>query len=361
MNQLMTFDYEENTVRVIQDELGDPWWVAKDVCDILEHSNHRVAVDMLEDDEKGVRKVYSLGGDQEMIVISESGLYTLIIRSNKPEARPFRRWVTHEVLPAIRKQGLYDMGLEKEMDDIAMTTAAIPVTVARLSEAAQGIKAAMIIARAFGFREDQARSMANEMVKELTGIDVMDLMKIPEVAENGQSLLPSAADQPKIGLDERMLSEFVEDCCEVSSSVRTAGDKLYWAFLRWFRENHGTDEEAPSRSLFTRRLGRHFRAYTNKNIRMFAGVAIKGDDSVEMPAITRLVQQFIKARCDIVEHESLGATELYEAFKAWFIENNPGLRVPTQAAFGRAVPIMRGKRKANGTVTYDGIAFRQAA
>ena len=88
---------------------NEPWFVANDVCAILNHTNPRKALQMLDDDEKGVTKGYTLGGVQEMNVVSESGLYALIIRSNKPEAKKFRKWVTSEVLPAIRKTGSYNM------------------------------------------------------------------------------------------------------------------------------------------------------------------------------------------------------------------------------------------------------------
>jgi prophage antirepressor-like protein len=103
---VVPFRFESNEVRALNIN-GDPWFVAKDVCEVLEHSNYRMAVDGLDEDEKGVSKVYTPGGDQEMIIISESGLYTLIIRSNKPQAKPFRKWVTAEVLPSIRKTGGY--------------------------------------------------------------------------------------------------------------------------------------------------------------------------------------------------------------------------------------------------------------
>ena len=104
----VVFSYEAREVRVQVDPDGNPWWVAKDVCEVLEHSNHKMAVQGLDDDE--VRKVYltdALGRQQENLTISESGLYTLIIRSNKPEAKRFRKWVTSEVLPSIRKTGGY--------------------------------------------------------------------------------------------------------------------------------------------------------------------------------------------------------------------------------------------------------------
>jgi len=107
-NKVIPFIYDESPVRVILDEAGEPWWVAKDICRILEHTNPTMATEYLDDDEKGVSKVYTPGGEQEMVIISESGLYTLLIRSNKLQAKPFRRWVTHEVLPSIRKTGAYN-------------------------------------------------------------------------------------------------------------------------------------------------------------------------------------------------------------------------------------------------------------
>lgn len=87
----------------------EPWWVANDVCEALEISNPRDAISVLDEDEKGVGKIYTPGGEQEMNIISESGVFALIMRSNKPEAKKFRKWVTSEVLPAIRKTGRFNM------------------------------------------------------------------------------------------------------------------------------------------------------------------------------------------------------------------------------------------------------------
>lgn len=107
MNQLQKiFNYQENQVRTVFKD-GQPYFVAKDVCEILRLGNSRDAVSKLDEDEKGVEKVDTLGGLQEMTIINEGGLYTLIIRSNMPEAKPFRKWVTSEVLPSIRKFGMY--------------------------------------------------------------------------------------------------------------------------------------------------------------------------------------------------------------------------------------------------------------
>lgn len=86
---------------------GEPWFVLKDVCRVLEIGNSRMIANRLDADEKGVSQIDTLGGKQETTVINESGLYNVILRSDKPEAKPFRKWVTSEVLPAIRKHGAY--------------------------------------------------------------------------------------------------------------------------------------------------------------------------------------------------------------------------------------------------------------
>ena len=84
---------------------GEPWWVAKDVCNILEIDNSRQATSYLDNDEKDVISNDTPSGIQSMTVISEAGLYSLILRSRKPEAKAFKRWITHDVLPTIRKTG----------------------------------------------------------------------------------------------------------------------------------------------------------------------------------------------------------------------------------------------------------------
>ncbi|MGJ0440005.1 phage antirepressor [Paenibacillus polysaccharolyticus] len=107
MEQLTkVFNYGGSEVRTVVIE-GDPWFVAKDVCEVLQVSNSRMALGRLDDDEKGVSSIYTLGGDQQMQVVSESGLYTLVLGSRKPEARAFKRWITHEVIPTVRKTGGY--------------------------------------------------------------------------------------------------------------------------------------------------------------------------------------------------------------------------------------------------------------
>lgn len=107
MNETMqTFNYDNNQVRTVMQD-GEPWFVLKDVCDILGISKYRDTASRLDSDERGSVRVDTLGGKQDVVAVSESGLYSVILRSDKPQAKPFRRWVTHEVLPAIRKTGSY--------------------------------------------------------------------------------------------------------------------------------------------------------------------------------------------------------------------------------------------------------------
>lgn len=106
MNGLQIFTYNGNEVRTVQKD-GEPWWVLKDVCEVLGISKYRDTAARLEDDEREPIRVDTLGGAQEMLCVNESGLYNVILRSDKPEAKPFRKWVTSEVLPSIRRHGAY--------------------------------------------------------------------------------------------------------------------------------------------------------------------------------------------------------------------------------------------------------------
>jgi Prophage antirepressor len=119
-NQLIPFAFEAHECPVIIDELGNPWWIARVVCDILELENITKAMERLDEDEKLIRKLFvsdneeylpalkvKSGQTREVWTINESGLWSLILRSNKPEARRLKKWVTSEVLPSIRKTGHY--------------------------------------------------------------------------------------------------------------------------------------------------------------------------------------------------------------------------------------------------------------
>ena len=108
---LTEFVFNAMPVRVVQAD-GEPWFVAADVCAVLGLGNVSMALERLDDDEKGVSSIDTLGGAQQMAVINESGLYSLVLGSRKPEAKPFKKWVTAEVLPSIRKTGAYSVTQE---------------------------------------------------------------------------------------------------------------------------------------------------------------------------------------------------------------------------------------------------------
>ncbi len=105
---LQFFSFKDQELRVVQSE-ETPWWVASDVCKVLDIVDTETALRRLDDDEKGTYSVRTPGGPQKMLCVNESGIYHLIFTSRKKEAKAFRRWVTNEVLPSIRKTGSYSV------------------------------------------------------------------------------------------------------------------------------------------------------------------------------------------------------------------------------------------------------------
>lgn len=146
MNEVQVFDNEEfGSIRAIRDEDGEPSFVAKDVAKAL---GYRMASDMtrrLDEDEKGTRSVRTPGGDQEMAVITEAGLYAAVLGSKVPEAKAFKRWVTHEVLPALRRDGGYMVERHESPEETMARTVLLAQTTidrqkARIAELAKMIR-----------------------------------------------------------------------------------------------------------------------------------------------------------------------------------------------------------------------------
>lgn len=111
MTNLNLFHFGDTEVRVIQKD-GEFWWVAADICSVLELTNSSMVLQKLDDDEKGLfdpKQYLGSASNQDFWAINESGLYSLILRSRKPQAKTFKRWVTHDVLPSIRKTGSYSV------------------------------------------------------------------------------------------------------------------------------------------------------------------------------------------------------------------------------------------------------------
>lgn len=107
-NEIQQFDFKGAALRTLTDENGEPWFVLKDCMSILDLGNPTETVKMFDDDEFSTTEVIdSIGRRQQAYIISEPGMYRLVMRSRKPEAKEFQRWVTHDVLPSIRKHGAY--------------------------------------------------------------------------------------------------------------------------------------------------------------------------------------------------------------------------------------------------------------
>lgn len=121
-NLQLSFNYEQLQVRTVSDAVGI-WFVLRDVCILLGIVDDKQVYDRLDDDERGRYKVPTPGGMQEMRCVNEPGLYEVIIRSNSEKAKPFRRWITHEVLPAIRQKGYYALMSDEQLVSIILAKA----------------------------------------------------------------------------------------------------------------------------------------------------------------------------------------------------------------------------------------------
>lgn len=170
---LEKYQFNHTNVRVLLDGHNDPWFVAKDVCDILGLKNSRKAIADLDDDEKNTVTISDgIPGNPNKTVISEAGLYKLIMRSRKPEARDFQRWVAHEVLPTIRKHGAYmsEQTIERTLTD--------PDYLIRLATQLKNEKEARVKAEA-QLEEAQPQILLAQCVQgSETSIPVSDMAKI---------------------------------------------------------------------------------------------------------------------------------------------------------------------------------------
>lgn len=174
MNDLKAFDYEGMNVRVITHD-GNPLFVASDICRALDITNSRDAVARLDEDEKGVVLTDTLGGPQNLTVVNEAGLYMLILSSRKPGAKQFKRWITHEVIPSIRKYGVY------AVDDVLSNPD-------MLISALEALKAERSVKKALELENQIQRQQIAEMHPKASYYDKVlacpDLVKITIIAKD---------------------------------------------------------------------------------------------------------------------------------------------------------------------------------
>lgn len=142
MNELQLFNFNGSNIRTLLIE-DEPYFVGKDVAEVLGYSNNRKALaDHVDEEDKGVTKCDTLGGKQNLTVINESGLYSLILSSKLPQAKEFKRWVTSEVLPTIRKHGAY--ATETKLEEMLNDPQTMITTLQRLKEEQDARKALQI-------------------------------------------------------------------------------------------------------------------------------------------------------------------------------------------------------------------------
>lgn len=214
MSALIPFDFETNAVRVVMVE-GAPWFVAADVCRVLEHTNPTVALRRLDPDEQQQANLNTLNsaygiqpparGNPNAALVSESGLFALILTSNKPAAKRFRRWVTGEVLPALRREGSYALpGADR--DDLAAKRryfAALPEAHRSLAEA----RAAALDAVEARIAQGARTGAALEAVAAGTGIGARTLYSLRAWVWMVPRRDWPAALAPKWSGERRMLAE----------------------------------------------------------------------------------------------------------------------------------------------------------
>jgi prophage antirepressor-like protein len=245
-NSLMNFVFEESLVRVHVDENGNPWFCARDVCRILELDNVTEATRALDEDEKGLFRITEgtspEGGNPNLLFVSESGLYALVFRSRKPEARRIRKWVTAEVLPALRRTGSYALPCREsvlpEGDPARDVLDSLPDEVRRLTPETRErfLAAAQRTAQMCGISDKNTlHSLFVEYCLKLGCNPV------------SPSFTVSAHSRAALRL-------FVADHCErINPNLRTPLDSIYEAYCDWCMDQGG-DIEAISLRAFMDRL-----------------------------------------------------------------------------------------------------------
>lgn len=251
MNEIMPFMFGENVVRVITDESGEPWFVARDVCRVLGIDNVGNALAALDDDEKIT--IHNADGNpragipHRYVVISESGLYALVFRSRKPQAREFSRWVRKEVLPALRKTGRYEVpGRQPAVEP----PASFPPEALRLRPV-----------------------MRQRLWRDALNTARLDDGGTPAALRWFSYLCNLVAATPPAPAPARdRVRAFFWQCCEYADGCRVSGGALYEAFRRWCEESGQGD--VPSMKVFGS-LMQEFAQRCRSNGSFYDGVRLK--------------------------------------------------------------------------------------
>ena len=169
---LIPFQFQSTNIQVITDEDGQPWLIAKEVAEVLGYSDAFEMTKKLDDDEKKNLQIAGFG-PRGVTVISESGLYSSVLTSNKPDARPFKRWVTQDVIPTVRKTGAYGTPNQQPT--------AIPAT--------KEFTGLFRVARMLGLDKNSAAISANQGTAKITGTNLLVLMNLTHLTAESQDTL----------------------------------------------------------------------------------------------------------------------------------------------------------------------------
>ena len=240
------FAFGDNLIRIFKDRQGDPWWVAKDVCLALGIEFYRDALSKLDEDERGSVLVDTPGGPQEMSTINEPGLYSLIFRSRKPEAREFKRWVTHEVLPALRKTGSYSVTAPAD-------------TMVPLDDPPEWPEEALAL---------------KPWMREKLWHDAMQAARLDGAGSDAafgwfSHLCRLVAHKPATAYDE--VRAFFDECCVHAPGRKEKASVLYEAFRQWRR---GSKTPMPSAKAFGQGLAHFARPYKS-SVMVYRDIALK--------------------------------------------------------------------------------------
>ena len=204
LSSLLPFHYEGAQIRVLTDSQGAPWFIAADLCSCLGIRNPSDALSRLDDDEKGLGPTETLKGQQSLATVNESGLYALVLSSRKPEAKRFKRWITHEVLPAIRLTGSY------AVPNLASSQPALP------ANKQDSVNALLLIGQAIaqvpGVKAGIAMAATLTCIQENTGLSVETLRRTLPAAQAPICSLNATQLGQRLGMAARVMNQHLAAC-----------------------------------------------------------------------------------------------------------------------------------------------------
>ena len=227
MQDLQVFDFQGQEVRVVIID-GEPWFVAKDVCERLSIVwVGRKTLSSLPDSWIRVGSFPTPQGNQDLVTISEAGMYKFAFRSNKEEAETFTNWVTADVLPSIRKTGKYEFNSPPK---------ALPEKVKEIQATTTVFKSFHSIGKLVGFKGNQLTISANKATRKVTGIDSLELMdSVYLTAEKQEVLLTPTEVGQRVGVSSKKINPLLEEI-GLQRGYRDHKDRQRWELIELGKE-----------------------------------------------------------------------------------------------------------------------------